>query len=180
MAAGSHRLSEHGTAIPSSPQEVNRPTKFTCLLYNTIISGFRDHIVRTIQPQTLLQHHFFLPPRHMNSLPQSITSPCGAMRLMSRRSESFRRGSTEPKFSSQLTQSLRPGLATSTSLPTCLPYACTMLAALDPPLKNRDSPLAPDRAISLAHASCSLAWLTDHILTQHCQGDKAPDLEFSV
>lgn len=128
----SHRRRIHGCGFAGSrdcpsvktraPEVANCPTKFTCLLYNIIISGLARRVVRTCsRPQTLLQHHFFPHPRHVDSLPQTISSPRGPLRLMFRRPESFKRGTTEPKHSSRrAVQGWRPA-------PPCQ-HACCMLA----------------------------------------------------
>ena len=124
MAAGSP---DRGIALPCRPERLERITvrqSSSTYCTNMMISGLGNRILRTCRPQTLLQHHFFPRPRHTNPLPQSITSPHGPLRLMSRRPESFQRGTTEPKhFTGRQSRAADQHLLAN-MLAICLPCAC--------------------------------------------------------
>lgn len=87
-----------------------------------IISSLGDtHRTKMYSTTLALQHHFLNLPRHADRLPQTTSSPRGPLRLVLG-------GPSQEPPSRSIHHDQQSRASTSTSLPTCLLHACTLLS----------------------------------------------------
>lgn len=155
------RLADGNPALTRAQNRSAAQQSSSVLLYNTIyLRSWRLHRTNVTTAATAPASLAATFAANMMALSQPITHARGPLRLMSRRCESFEQGTAEPK------QSSHPAVQGCRPAPPCQ-HACNMLARLS---RSRDSPLAPDRAISAVRGPTQLARLTDHILTRGLPG----------